>query len=124
MLIKSGFETFQGMEFALFRLRPGITEAQLLARAQAAEQGFFLHRDGLLGHWLLRGADGRYADVTLARTQALAEAICQQWLSEPETQRYLALIDEGSADMSFWTRLCQAPGPQARPQKPTFRASQ
>jgi len=96
---------FGGMEIARFKLKPNVSEATLLEVVALIERDFFTDLSGLLGHSLIKGADGFYADVTFAVTQARAEEICAQWMDNPHAQHYLALLDESSVQMTFWTRL-------------------
>jgi exopolysaccharide biosynthesis predicted pyruvyltransferase EpsI len=54
---------------------------------------------------LLRGADGNYADVVFASSQQKAEEYCQQWLHNAAALSYLDVIEHGSAQLTFWTRI-------------------
>lgn len=105
MIIYEQAAAFGGLEFALFQLKEGVTEDQLIALSEQVDQQFLAKQPGLLAHFLLRGKDGTYADVALATTQETAEAICQRWLQNGVAQQYLDLLDQQSVDMSFWTRI-------------------
>jgi len=106
MIFGRSRSTFEGLEFAVFRLRDGVTEGDLLAALKRVEDEFLSDCDGVYGHFLLKGkTQGLYADVTLARTQELAEAVCQQWLTNPAALQYLELLDHDSVDMTFWSRI-------------------
>lgn len=105
MIINGGMQGVGGVEFATFRLREGVTEADLLALARRVEAEFLVQQSELIVHCLLRGADGVYADVVMAPSQLLVEAYCQQWLHNEVAKEYLTLLDSGSVNMSFWTRI-------------------
>ena len=66
MIIKGDMQQAGGVEFATFRLREGVTEADLLALSRRVESEFLLQQSELIMHCLLRGADGLYADVVMA----------------------------------------------------------
>lgn len=105
MIFKSQVSSFSGFEFALFKLRDGVDERQLLEQSLALEEHFLAGQPGLLSRFLLKGKDGLYADVVIADTQNRAEEICQQWMSNRFALEYLELLDHDSVDMSFWTRI-------------------
>ncbi|WP_439827797.1 hypothetical protein [Aeromonas caviae] len=105
MIIKGDMQEAGSVEFATFRLREGVTEADLLALSRRVESEFLVQQSGLIMHCLLRGADGLYADVVMAPSQSLVEAYCQQWLHNDVAGEYLTLLDHHSVNMSFWTRI-------------------
>ncbi|MFQ2273189.1 hypothetical protein [Aeromonas hydrophila] len=105
MIIKGDMQGAGGVEFATFRLREGVTEADLLALAHRVESEFLDQQSELIVHCLLRGADGLYADLVMAPSQSLVEAYCQQWLHNAVAGEYLTLLDHDSVNMSFWTRI-------------------
>ncbi len=63
MIIKGDMQGAGGVEFATFRLKEGVTEADLLALAHRVESEFLVQQSELIVHCLLRGADGLYADL-------------------------------------------------------------
>ena len=105
MIINGDMQGTGGVEFATFRLREGVTEADLLALSRRVESEFLVQQSELIVHCLLRGADGLYADLVMAPSQSLVEAYCQQWLHKEEAGEYLTLLDRNSVNMSFWTRI-------------------
>jgi hypothetical protein len=96
---------FNGLEFGTFRLKAGMAEADMLAAARIMEDEFLAREEGFLGHAILKGGDGVYADLAFATSQAKAEEICGKWLQNPHALAFLACIDPASTSMSFWTRL-------------------
>lgn len=105
MIIKGNMQGVGGVEFATFRLKEGVTEADLLALAHRVESEFLVQQSELIVHCLLRGADGLYADLVMAPSQSLVETYCQQWLHNAVAGEYLILLDHDSVNMSFWTRI-------------------
>ena len=105
MIINGDMQGTGGVEFATFRLREGVTEADLLALSRRVESEFLVQQSELIVHCLLRGADGLYADLLMAPSQSLVEAYCQQWLHNEVAAEYLTLLDRNSVNMSFWTRI-------------------
>lgn len=105
MIFKDSTSTFAGFEFALFKVKKGVTEEDLLALSMEVDDKFLSNEEELLCHFLLKGKDGLYADVAIATTQEKAEEICQLWLHNDVAKQYLELLDETSVDMTFWTRI-------------------
>lgn len=105
MIIKGDMQGVGGVEFATFRLREGVTEADLLVLAHRVESEFLDQQSELIVHCLRRGADGLDADLVMAPSQSLVEAYCQQWLQNAVAGEYLTLLDHDSVNMSFWTRI-------------------
>ncbi|WP_323933119.1 hypothetical protein [Aeromonas hydrophila] len=105
MIIKGDIQGAGGVEFATFRLKEGVTEADLLALAHRVESEFLVQQSELIVHCLLRSANGLYADLVMAPSQSLVEVYCQQWLHNAVAGEYLTLLDPDSVNMSFWTRI-------------------
>jgi hypothetical protein len=97
--------TFKGLEFGIFRMKPGMSESEMLAAAKTMESEFLEKEEGFLGHAILKGSDGTYVDLAFATTQAKAEEICGKWLKNQYALAFLAFIDPASTNMSFWSRL-------------------
>lgn len=105
MILNGNLERFGGMEFAVFRLKQGVSEEQLIEMSKEVEKGFLREQEDLISHFLLRGKDGIYADVAIATTQQKAEEYCQQWLTDPLALAYLDLIEPDSVSMTFWAKV-------------------
>lgn len=97
--------TFKGIEFGTFRLKEGKSEAEMLAAAKKMEEEFLYKEEGFLGHAILKGNDGTYADLAFATSQAKAEEICGKWTQNPFALAFLEFIDHTSTNIGFWTRL-------------------
>ncbi len=105
MITNSKIDRIGGMEFATFRLKEGVTEARLIELSGQVEAEFLSQQVELVLHFLVRGAEGVYADVAIASSQEKAEEYCQQWLHSSVALEYLELIEKESVNMTFWTRV-------------------
>ncbi len=110
MNIKSlaGISEFGGMEFSAFRLKLGISEADLFAAVDRMVEGLYADEEGFLGHAVLKGADDGYVDVVFATSQTRAAELCAKWDTgpfAPACLSYLEKIEEGSAKLAFFQRV-------------------
>ncbi len=105
MIINGSIDKIGGMEFATFRLKDGVTETVLVELSNQVEEKFLNQQEELILHFLVRGADGIYADVAIASSQEKAEAYCQQWLHNDVALAYLDVIETESVNMTFWERI-------------------
>ena len=94
-----------GIEFAFFRLQPGVSEGDLAAIAHRVDAEFMAGRDGILAHFVVKGDNGLYADVVLADSRERAEQVCALWTEHAATLAFIELLEPESIDMSFWARL-------------------
>lgn len=106
MIKRDNIGNIGGMEFAMFKLKPGIDEKTLVELAKKVEIEFLNQQQELILHFLVRGNDDLYADVAIATSQQKAEEYCQQWLKNPIALEYIELMDADSVNMSFWERIC------------------
>lgn len=102
----------QGMEFSLFRLRPGASEQALASAARRMADGLYRGEPGFLDHMVVRSADGAdtglYADVVLADSARRARHLCGKWGQgpfDPACLEYLELIAPESVRLQFWDRV-------------------
>lgn len=105
MIKNSNIDSIGGMEFATFRLKEGVTETKLVDLLNRVEAELLSQQEELILHFLVRDANGIYADVALASSQEKAEEYCQQWLGSAVALEYLELMDKESVNMTFWTRV-------------------
>ncbi len=97
-----------GMEFSLFRLMPGASEAALRPAAQQMARGLYAQEPGFIEHMVVVNGAGLYADVVLARDADTARRLCGKWGCgpfDPACEPYLALIEPSSANLDFWSRM-------------------
>ena len=85
------------VEWAPFRLKPGITDAELLAASEALQRDFLSRQDGFVGRELLRGANGQWADLVYWRDDESAHAIMQAVADSPACMAYFHLMEGANA---------------------------
>lgn len=85
------------LEWAPFRVKPGVTEKQLLAASAGLQSGFLSKQAGFLERRLVRRPDGSYVDVVLwASAEAAARAM--KHAEESETcSTFFSLMESDSA---------------------------
>lgn len=99
-----------GMEFYLFRLRPGVDEAGLAKAANHMAAHLYAGEPGFQAHMVMRSADDPhlFADVILADSAERARALCGKWGQgpfHPACMEYLQLIEPESVQLQFWQRV-------------------
>lgn len=92
-----------GFEIGRFRLRAGVTEADVLAASRRMEDAHLTRQAGFGRRHLVALDGGVYLDIVLAATRADAERICASWSGQPECEAFLALIEPES--IAFGTIL-------------------
>lgn len=105
MIFKQNANSFSGVEIAIFRLKDNASEQDVITLSNKIDEEFLSQFDDLYAHFLLKGADGLYADVVLASSQQKAEEICALWNDNELTTKYIEKIDPESVNMSFWTKI-------------------
>ena len=88
----------EGFELGRFRLKPGVTEVDLLAASAAMEAAHLDVQPGFIKRTLVRLEGGVYLDVVCARSRVDAERICASWIGQPDCERFLALIEADSIE--------------------------
>lgn len=97
-------KNFHGLEFSMFRAKPGVSDEQLIAACQKMEEDFLRGEEGFIQHALLKGDIGSWADVVFTKSKEDAERICRNFMGNSACLEYLQLIEEGSANLTFWSR--------------------
>lgn len=80
------------VEWAPFRVREGVADADVIEAAEALQREFLECCDGFLGRELLRSADGQWADLVRWRDESAAHAIMDRIAESAVCQRYFALM--------------------------------
>lgn len=97
------------VEWAPFRVRPGVSEDDLRAASAALQSDFLARQPGFLRRELLRGDDGGYVDVVWWESPAAAKAIMDAIAGSPACARYFALmagdLSDPAAGVSHFARL-------------------
>lgn len=87
-----------GFELGRFRLKTGVTEAELIAASERMEQEHLQLQQGFVSHHLVRMPNGLYLDIAVAETPSDAERICASWKGQPACGAFLALIEAESIE--------------------------
>ena len=88
------------IEWAPFRLRDGVTEAELLEASEAIQREFLGRQPGFVRRELARGADGLWADVVHWADGGAAEAAMAAAATSLACRTYFELMvgANGGAD--------------------------
>jgi hypothetical protein len=84
------------VEWAPFRVRPGISDEQVLAASARLQEGFLRHQPGFIRRELLKGADRQWIDYVVWRDRSAADAAVQQAMQSPTCADYFGIME--SAD--------------------------
>lgn len=86
------------IEWAPFRVTDGVSEAAVVAAADAMQEEFLTRQPGYVRRELLRTPDGQWADLVVWRDRASVEAAMAAVGNSPACRRYFSLMapDAGS----------------------------
>lgn len=87
---------------AQMRLKDGVTEEALLEASQTFQADFVSKQPGIVKRLLLRGTDGRYADLVFFANKEAADRVMEAEACSPHFARLLAIMeppDENLPDM-------------------------
>ncbi len=98
------------LEWAPFTLKPGVTEADLLAASEALQTEFLGRQPGFIRRDLLRGQDGQWVDTVYWRSRAAADEAAQKVMDNPVCLGYFDLMvsadhDDPSAGVSHFAHV-------------------
>ncbi|MBL8709914.1 MAG: antibiotic biosynthesis monooxygenase [Rhodospirillaceae bacterium] len=88
-----GRTTDMTVEWAPFRLRPGVGESALLNASQELQAGFLARQPGFIRRELLRRDVTDFVDLVWWESRAAAETAMQQAGKSDPCARYFALMD-------------------------------
>lgn len=80
------------IEWAPFRLAPGVDEQTLLEVSEALQREFLQRQQGFVRRELLRGRDGQWADLVYWTDEASANAVMPAVGTSPACQAYFSLM--------------------------------
>ena len=83
------------VEWAPFRLAPGVEPAALLEASEALQRDFLEHQPGFVRRELLRGADGQWADLVVWRDEASAMEVMKTVFSSAVCRAYFHMMEGG-----------------------------
>jgi hypothetical protein len=83
----------QIIEWAPFRLKSDVTDAELLAASDSLQRNFLSLQDGFVGRELLRCSNCQWADLVYWRDEQSANAVMQAVAESPVCNAYFQLMD-------------------------------
>jgi hypothetical protein len=90
--------TDQILEWAPYRLKPGVDEAALLGASERLQRDFLAHQDGFVRRELIKGAEGAYIDLVWWDSFAASQAAMRKAAGSPACKSYMALMDCSDRD--------------------------
>ena len=90
--------TDQVLEWAPFRLKPGVEEATLLDASERLQRDFLVRQDGFMRRELIKGAEGAYVDLVWWESFAASQAAMKKAASSPACRAYFATMDCSDGD--------------------------
>jgi len=81
------------VEWAPFRLAPGVDEVALLEASEALQRDFLAQQPGFLRRELLRGPDGQWADLVYWEDEAAATQVIKAVSASPVCHAYFQLME-------------------------------
>jgi hypothetical protein len=88
----------QVLEWAPFRLKPGVDEAALLEASGRLQRDFLAHQDGFMRRELINGAEGAFVDLVWWSSFAASQAAMKKAAGSPACKAYVALMDCSERD--------------------------
>jgi hypothetical protein len=82
----------QVVEWAPFRLNPGVSEEELLRSSERLQRDFLESQPGYLKRELIKGDDGGFVDVVWWRSLEEAHAVMKTAMESPVCATYFALM--------------------------------
>src|SRR5688500_8767455 len=76
------------VEWAPFRLRAGVDEAEFLRASDEFQETFVRRQRGFVRRELLKGTDGQWVDLVVWADQAAADAVMPAAMEEPACHMY------------------------------------
>ena len=81
------------VEWAPFRVKPGVDDTVLLEASEALQRDFLAHQPGFIKRELLRGAEGQWVDLVYWRDEASAMAVIPAIADSAACQAYFHLME-------------------------------
>ena len=80
---------------APFKLKPGVTEAALLAASDEFEIEFVRKQEGIVRRVLVRDADGAYADIVFFESKEAMARVIEAEQDDEVCARFMSIMDDG-----------------------------
>ena len=90
--------TDQVLEWAPFRLKPGVDEATLLESSERLQRDFLARQEGFVRRELIKGAEGAYIDLVWWESFAASQAAVKKAACSPACRAYFAVMDCDDGD--------------------------
>lgn len=87
------------IELAQFKIKTGISDAEVLAASQEAHNGFLAKQKGYVSRELLKSSESEWVDIIHWETIEDAQAAMQNFMGSPSTKRFVEVIDDSSIKM-------------------------
>ncbi len=87
------------VELAQFKTKSGVSDAEVLAASQDANDGFLAKQKGYISRELLKSGDGEWIDIVRWETMEDAQKAMQDFMGNPSTKRFGETIDPSSIKM-------------------------
>lgn len=84
----------QVVEWAPYRLKTGVTEAELFKAAEELQRDFLAKQPGYIRRELVKGDDGTFIDIVWWTSRRTAEEAVANAASSASCRRYFALMQE------------------------------
>jgi hypothetical protein len=84
------------------QLKPGVSEAEMIAASDRFEANFVKKQKGVLRRHVLRAKSGGYADLVFFESKAAAERVLEAEMTSPDCAEFFSVFappDEGLPDM-------------------------
>jgi heme-degrading monooxygenase HmoA len=92
------------VETARIRLRPGASEAELIAASDRFQKAFLDAQPGFVRRELLRLDDREFLDLVHWRDRAAADAVMERAMDSEHCRAYFALMEMGTAEVGEGVR--------------------
>ncbi len=99
------------VEVALFRLKPGVSDAEFMPGVQAV-QDVIEKLDGYISRELVRAPDGQWVDIVHWTSLEAARSAEPVVMADEGCMAFFALIDESAGQMIYADSVRVYPEPQ------------
>jgi hypothetical protein len=88
----------QTLEWAPFRVKHGVTEAQLTAASEHLQSAFVSKQAGFIRRWLVRADDGEYVDLVLWSSPQTAACAMENASKSDTCATFFSLMESDFAE--------------------------
>lgn len=87
------------IEMAQFKMKVGVSEDEVLAASQEAQDGFLAKQKGYVSRELLKSSEGEWVDIVHWETMEDAQTAMNSFMGHPSTKKFGEVIDPSSIKM-------------------------